>query len=452
MTPIIDSFGLWWFKGSRKKISGRLQYNEQNGVILEFVSTYIGGNPFENKKDLQIIYGVLSNGKKVTLFECYYRNRTFAANGIVYNKYFAKYLIIGSILKDFNKEKFRKVAVEYQNLKHWARITGIEGGLVVRSDIVGLEMKYSQPKDEVILDNKDIKITLSVNSKISVDFLDTPVEETNIVIIEAKKKHDFSYFHNYIIQIQDFLTLALNLPCFINEINIVHDLIKEEKIVNRSLVLYQPSYETIHEDKKYILHDTFFIYDNFKKEINFILAKWISLNNTFIDSIRLYFSNIYRPNQFLDIKFSNLINAIESFHREKFGGSYESVESFTNETYLKLVEAIPTKLSIDYQENIKSKMKWLNEISLRSRLKSLLSEYEELIVPQWNSVKMFVDDVVSTRNYYTHYTSELKSVVEQKDNLYELYSTLERIMKCILLIEIGIPKEYIMQRLKEIKK
>jgi hypothetical protein len=103
-----------------------------------------------------------------------------------------------------------------------------------------------------------------------------------------------------------------------------------------------------------------------------------------------------------------------------------------------MVETIPSDLDDAFRESLVSKIKYGNEYSLRKRLKQLIDKYP-VVSTFIHNRKQFVDDVVKTRNYMTHYDEHLKGEAKTSWDLYELLTQLRHLLEVCLLSEIGIP-------------
>lgn len=100
--------------------------------------------------------------------------------------------------------------------------------------------------------------------------------------------------------------------------------------------------------------------------------------------------------------------ALEAFIRkndnfDKFYMSFDEYDRIKDEFYDCMGNM---KLDRDYRRSLKSRIKYGNEYSLRKRLKMLinyLGEYELINVLNDKYHGKFINYVVDTRNYYTHY-------------------------------------------------
>ena len=145
---------------------------------------------------------------------------------------------------------------------------------------------------------------------------------------------------------------------------------------------------------------------------------------------------------YLQHEFLSIIQAIESYHRRIHNGKYLSDIDY-EKIYDTLVEAISKEVDKDLKESLKQKLKYHNEFSLRKRLKEILKKCGVVVNLSNQYPTEFVEDVVNTRNFLTHYDKSIEFKVKSGADLYQLVQKLKFILEICFLIELEIPKERI---------
>ena len=174
------------------------------------------------------------------------------------------------------------------------------------------------------------------------------------------------------------------------------------------------------------------------------LRNWFDKASLLEPVYDLYYGIVYYPPTNQENIFLNLIQAIESFHRRIFKGEYIPKKDYEDKVYDILVKAIPALEGQDLKESLESKLRYGNEFSLRTRLRDILKRYNEIMPGFIPDKKDFINKVVDTRNYYTHYDEDLKGRAVSDESLYYLTQRLRRLLEICLLRELGF-------NLKEIK-
>ncbi|MGA3405630.1 MAG: HEPN domain-containing protein, partial [Candidatus Bathyarchaeia archaeon] len=103
----------------------------------------------------------------------------------------------------------------------------------------------------------------------------------------------------------------------------------------------------------------------------------------------------------------------------------------------------------EHMEWLKNKLRHSNDLTLRKRLQELLTTYSFLELDETGT---FIDDVINTRNYLTHYDKELKTLAVIPEKISTLSMKLRLLTEAILLTELGLSPDtvkFIMKQIKE---
>jgi hypothetical protein len=103
-----------------------------------------------------------------------------------------------------------------------------------------------------------------------------------------------------------------------------------------------------------------------------------------------------------------LTQALESYHRLKFGGEYLSKEDY-EPTREEICKAIPKTLTPPHRDSLKNRVKYGYQYSLSKRfglLLDLLDESQQKTLGIRKSDKVYIKRIIASRNYYTHYDPE----------------------------------------------
>ena len=95
------------------------------------------------------------------------------------------------------------------------------------------------------------------------------------------------------------------------------------------------------------------------------------------------------------------------------------------------------------REWLKARLRYANELSLRQRIRELISPFGALFGAE-NARESFVSAIVNTRNYFTHYDYSIRNeAVTDPIELLDLYSKLEGLLQLHLLELVGFEHEHI---------
>jgi hypothetical protein len=157
----------------------------------------------------------------------------------------------------------------------------------------------------------------------------------------------------------------------------------------------------------------------------------------------LFFGSMYFSTMYPRFHFLNLIQAVESFHRDMRKGEYLSQEAF-EEIRVTVTNAIPKEIADDFRQSLKSRIRYGYEYSLRTRLRHLFEELEApTVLLMTQNVNDLRNRLVDTRNYFTHYAAELKKVAFDGDSLQYANYKLRVLLVILLLKEVGLDEAVI---------
>lgn len=138
-----------------------------------------------------------------------------------------------------------------------------------------------------------------------------------------------------------------------------------------------------------------------------------------------------------------LCQAIESFHRRITEGLYVQPAEY-EQIRQQMSSAIPPLINSDLRAALKKKLEHGNEFSQRKRLKELVRTLPPSLRWRADFGPTFVDDIVDTRNYYTHCLTRAPVNLLRGERLWTETRRLELLARMLLWREMGLTKDEIM--------
>ena len=443
--------GYWWLPSQPdNQISGSLKYHPLDGITLELIGSFRKIQDFGRVREEEIILGVTSGGKAVTLYKCFESKASFALGaGLSTSSYVAQFVFLGHHFEKTEDVKFSSFSIGYYYLEEWAGITGFS--LKHENDDAGKQLKhtvtYSFP-EEITADVDALKIALTYRfSSGGTRLKEVLMKHITYFKVTVATPVSFEVFNSKIsFLIQNFLTFGLGRatrPVFITATNedAKYEL-PEGKTRYQEIEVYYAVNEltdvskTLHPlEMTFSLSD---IADVFAACLNY----WFSKEHLLRPVYDLYFATLNSSSIYLTHAFLNLTQGIESYHRRAIGGHYVSDTEYEN-LQKAFIAAIPSSTSDDYKSALKQRFRYLNEFSLRKRLKGLIDKCSPMFLSFVNAPDIFVDQVIATRNYLTHFDKEPESNVLQGEPLYWATRKLRALLEICLLLEIGLSVDLI---------
>lgn len=141
---------------------------------------------------------------------------------------------------------------------------------------------------------------------------------------------------------------------------------------------------------------------------------------------------IYGRFVYLNLKFLSMVQALESYHRRAVSNK-ELPEDDHKERVARIMNAAPS----EHKKWLKEKLNYSNEPRLRERLKDLSDTFHVTIKNLIPDRKYFINKVIDTRNYMTHYDEDLKEKSAKEIELFIITEQLRSIVEMCLMKEIG---------------
>ncbi|MBV6391228.1 MAG: hypothetical protein KPEEDBHJ_00436 [Anaerolineales bacterium] len=459
MDSEIEIKGFWWLPESPdKQVSGTLSFSPGEPIVLELMGALnIAGDKILTLRDFinpSIIHGSSLGGKPVTLERCLQIGGTAGLTGISTTRFTAKFAYEGVHFPSEKDIKFRGLTIEYFNLDEWFS----KNAFSQQSPKPGTEIvTYEQPSPiKTIVGDYHIDfVSLGPNSSMD-SFTYVKLSQKAGVNIWSDTDKSIDEFLPLMRHIQNFLSLAMSKPTFVTDVTGNTELAKESNpAFYYPVKMYYPANGLKTGSSKAHYFEMLFTLPAVEDQLEKILNDWINKAEIIKPVYDLYFSALYNPSIYQEFHFLSLAQAIETYHRQIYGGKYQPDEAFENGLYKILVSAIPADVDSGFRSSLKQgKLKFANEYSFRKRLQLLGEHLSERLAIDFLSDKklrdIFAEQVSDTRNYFTHYPPELKEkAVKSGQEFHDLISKLRLVLQICLLEELGFPFDKISEIFKK---
>jgi hypothetical protein len=179
-----------------------------------------------------------------------------------------------------------------------------------------------------------------------------------------------------------------------------------------------------------------------------ILDKWFSADATLCEAIGLFLDARFARGLSLYTQFPMLAQSVEAFSRATCAAEYLTKEAY-EPIRQALVAAIPKSVGPDHREALKSRLRYLNEFSLRKRVETLFSTLQQPTAALvCDDRDVFIEEVVNMRHYLSHRTDELRESALEGISFYWTCEQLMILLRLLLLKHLGIDEEVVVERVK----
>ena len=436
--------GLWWLpEMPEKQICGTLRFTPGEGAVLDLIGSFKGAKTTIVWGSEEIILGCLSNKGYVTLYKCHTAGASYSSPGFQISSFRAGVVFIGAHFHKSEDIKFKSIDVHYLHLDEWTNISGFDIQDSFDEEVV---IKYKSPEPIKASINDDCEIYIIIRAEGPFHHVvqkEANIEQRTYIKIKTSEEKHFEEYEELMYQIQNFLSLGVWAP--------VHPLtIEGIAEANEKVEIFYELLDIPKTSKTLLPDNMLFTFKDISDRFDIFLRNWFGKADLLKPTYDLYFGTLYLPLMYREYHFLSLIQAIESFHRRRYGGEYLADEDY-KEIHDVLVNAIPCGVKNDFKNSLENKLKYGNEFSLRKRLKEIFNEYQNEIPGLFIQNKgAFIKKVVDTRNYLTHYDKDLKERVASGIDIFHLTHELKMLLEICFLIELGFSSEEIKDRFSKI--
>lgn len=426
--------GIWWSpENTSRKIHGSLKYTDQNGLRLE-TEEYDADLRILTTRELdkkEIIFGKTSNGQLITLQGCTEINSS--SNLTSRSKrtlFYVKRAFLDVHTTNVNSLKFQRVKIRFTNLDEWVNIHGFDFRNKKKNVLFSIKYKLPRTKKVRIFSDMSVKIVFEVGGpERSIVQKNVHIDQKTFLELTFKRPKKLMEIQNIIKKLQDFLTLATQVASY--PTNIVFYEKSKKTIPPKSIEMISSLEIREGTNKPLNLDRMLFSYHDIHSNFKSVISNWFSTNKEFQTSVQSYFSIIYNQRTYLEHHFLGYVGAIEDYHRIKLNGKYVD-DATWKKVYGILIKSVPANLNKDFSNNLKSKMFYMNEYSLMSRLGEIVSFLGILKIN-----KKYIQKSVITRNFLTHHDKKLGKKSFHDQALYEASLLFKMVFELCLLKELG---------------
>ena len=458
----IEKHGFFWLPNdAENQVPRILRISESGGITLEVSYFYDLRQDVLNKRrrlgyppngsedwDINRIVGRIDDGF-ITLDKCVYVNwNKKLLGGVSTSTIRANFAFIGADYNEGEDITFSKLKFSVEGLNEWLSISGFQKVLNRKDKSFFI---HFNPPEEIpfnLPDGTELKFLFSGTH--SLNFTEERITQKVYISLISKGLRPIGDFLELVFKLHLFLCFAIDnivsldsVTGYSNEIN--EEIGDGQERENPIKIYYQLEPHSTAKPKVFP-DDMLFCYRDVADQLEEILTRWIQDYEISKPAFNLYFATMSGGQKYLDGKFLSLAQGIETLHRRNSQETQMPEDEFRN-----LIDTILNAVPDDGQRRwIDEKLKYANELSLRKRMRQMIEPFKDLF---GNSKKRnsFIGKVVDTRNYLTHYDSQLESKAAHGEELWRLYRKLEALFQLHFLRLIGMDIESIKPIIKKNK-
>lgn len=464
--------GHWYFPSLEKEFEGELAFSNEHKIFFLQVVIPPDDTIYRKLKASKIdyIFGTLFTGAKIQLCQC----DVHQANG---NPLFGpqRFIFIPNLVFDGLKPnalttKFESLQFEFDDIVNWL-------GLSRFKDHGDTEITWIKEPD-VILETDTFTLTIAATRTGTISFIpsrEKVLGQTAYFVIQPKEKQPLGWFMNKADLIKSFITLGVERKVYYHSISYIHEstqIILDGKSYPRPRPLYLkeqtgPTSKSTknHNDLEFL--DYLFSFHQIKDKQLFF-SNWIAKYDLVRPVVDLANSLFLYSDIPIEVLFLNLMQALETYHSRFVCDNpkhYSDVIDALLDKYRNLNGQKRLLKKGYYLELDKKKQQaaegnskkagtancdcckeshsgQIKKNSLKMRLRYLFSIGDFTFLSTYRMPRQdFVDKLVITRNYYTHYDPKKESRSFTREELEDVCPILFNLANYYILMELGLSEE-----------
>lgn len=430
--------------GSRATL-GRLRFDPHSRIQLSLMNH----GPlnallpaFENTRP--VILGQLSDGQPFTLVDCMMSSVSFGPAKLADLIFVGEQLVVGMHLSDRTTPAFDEIRVAFTGLNNWIGQTTMRGEESDTTDPEGTRTA-SVICDEVhpfgfssLPSRWSLQSSQSINRTIRDD--EGTIRTEFSLILRPPATISLTDCMSELLQLQSLLSILCGQHMPLQRVQLRRgDTSHNHNDFIRFLPrIAQRSVDSDLEPMQRVLLPL----PSIRQSLAHIWSTWRHRFPLYQTAVELHASTESLGNRLQHFQFLALMQALETFHRNRFDGTYTSETEYASIS-VALLEAIPQSTPSPLRHALKSRIQFGNEFGLRKRMKRLANGLpgglKGHICSRFHpSLDRFIDRAVDTRNYFTHYTPELSVTAFREVDLYWATRLLRWFFVVVLLNDLGL--------------
>lgn len=439
--------GFWWLPepedcepqaeaGEPPQAQGRLSYDPEDGAELAVIDLRLDPEDlFKPQKPIPVLYGCNLQGKPCTLLD-------LAPDTIEVNQFGghtrevlqSNCFVYGQHVEGLDDLQFNHVTVSISGMQEWVNHYWTPPGEDEAAADLLVNDVYKVPLEGGFLLFQRSPATLlgqlanrKSDAAVNVRFeFDEPLSYP-----EFRKR--------YADPLRDLILLTAHGSC---EVEAISAFVPSEKIVwcgvdrpNESLesvsVIERPS-----PDWRAPRPDSFMFVPMplraWGADAANVISRWFALRETLEGPGDLFFATINKPHPDIEGDLLNLLSVAEGYHRVFWDES-----PFPDEVHVEAVAAMLDAVGDAQKDHYRRRLAYANQQSQRQRVRALFERAEPALweVKSWR--KNQLQDLISTRNFLTHWGDRDEKVLEDWDLWFGL-NRLRIVLEINFYLDLGI--------------
>lgn len=456
MNESFTTEGYWWLPGTPEvKVPGILSFTPGDTPRLKLMGALNNAEVSNFRSPVfinpDIILGISAKGESVTLSKCLQINGNSnigPAGSHITSEFIAHFAYFGVHFLNASDVQFTSITIRFHNLDNWYN----KGCINVNQQESGQDLVTVNLPDPMIFNIDDLGLKILVTQNCNYKMNSASISIGVCLEIISVNQKPLDEYMALLRLLQNFFSFVITEPTFVTEMTGRLTIDDDKPTGNfapaQTIKVYYAAAGWHPNAREIFWASMLMPYSEIESNLSELLNKWVKKADTIKPVYDLFFAGIYRST-YPENEFLNLIQAVETYHRRIYRGEYLPEGIYLNGLYKWLTAAIPAQISADFRSSLQGgKLRYAHEYSLRKRIVLLCRHITENLQINFlngqEAISSYAEKITDTRNYLTHYSSELKmQAITGGKELFEVNNQLKLIISICFLEQMGIPYDKI---------
>lgn len=432
-----ESPGVFWLpEKPDQKITGHLSHSLDDGPEVSLV----GGFDHSLLKNFNVVHGVLEDAP-CTLFNCKCISSKGSYFGLRQMAFKADLLVVGEHVLSLDEPVFNGATFRFGGLDEWVSFSAVKINFS-ETDIAKTPSRFdllAQPP--IVASSAELGGRVTLCGYYSGRFGHRKIDWTHhsFFEIEFGSAVSINVFYRSVFELQHLFALLTWTRAPVSYLSARRYIAKTPMNQSGKQVsgLYGHWTATSEEDKT-SSRDLFTSLALVWDDLPHIIVAWFKSSPAIKTARQLLTSIVRSEGQYLEFKFLALMQTAEALHRSLDARKYMPAADY-EKVRQALIAAIPGAVERSHRTSLESRIKYGNDLSLRTRLKELFFRLPEKLRPHvFRDGKALVDRAVDMRNTLVHPNTEGDSAQPDPNEIWRTTQRIKLLLTIVLLNELGL--------------
>lgn len=291
---------------------------------------------------------------------------------------------------------FNAVSFSVEGIDEWVGISGIE--VNNRFENSASTILYNRPED--------ISFTLKDDMQLLITFAWKPPGFPTTKRAEVSQKTYFKLISKEARELDKFTAIASKITAFLcfvmNEIVCLDEISATNDDLRQSVEIYCRTWPYAKDEPVINALDMLFRFEEKQNRVESLINKWLENYEQIAPAFDLYFLTKAGTLPSLDLHFLTLVQALEAFHRRTSDEMHMDADE-CKEIRKKMIGECPE----EHKDWFRPKLLRANELTLKNRFERMTEPFGNFMCGE--NRPGLIKSIKDTRNYLTHYDSDLES-------------------------------------------